>query len=119
MLRECHFRITDLVMISFRYCAENAVEIPRKYRGQTAENSMGNPRVSYAKRSVYNTRRTPDFYIGEGADMLRKADNGVCGSGWRCGDMRSVQLMKGSEKLIKQYHVTSIVVKWWPVAVRP
>ena len=55
MLRECYFCITDLVMISFRYCAENAAEIPRKYRGQTAENTAGNPQVSYAKRSVYNT----------------------------------------------------------------
>ena len=27
-----------------------------KYRGKTAENTMGNPRISYAKRSVYNTK---------------------------------------------------------------
>ena len=55
MLHECHFRITDLMMISFRCCAENAAEIPWKYRGQTVENTAGNPQVSYAKRSVYNT----------------------------------------------------------------
>ena len=58
MLCECHFRITDLMMISFRYCAENAAEIPQKYRGQTAENTAGNLQVSYAKRSVYNTKQT-------------------------------------------------------------
>ena len=58
MLRECHFHITDLVMISFRYCAENAAEIPREYQGQTAENTAGNPWVSYAKRPVYNTRES-------------------------------------------------------------
>jgi hypothetical protein len=29
-------------------------------------------------------RRTPNFYIGEGADMLRKADNVVCGGGRWC-----------------------------------
>ena len=55
VLHECYFRITDLMMISFRYCAENAAEIPRKYRGQTAENTAENLWVSYAKRSVYNT----------------------------------------------------------------
>ena len=59
MLRECHFRITDLVMISFRYCAENAVEIPQRYRGQTVENTTGNLWVSYAKRSVYNALSNP------------------------------------------------------------
>ena len=60
MLHECHFCITDLVMISFRYCAENAAEILRKYQGQTAENTVGHLWVCYAKRSVYNTLQEYD-----------------------------------------------------------
>ena len=83
MLCECHFRITDLVMVSFSYCAENAAEIPWEYRGQTAENTAGNPRVSYAKRSVYNRTHHPPTAsqatargVGRGwNDQTRGGDN--------------------------------------------
>ena len=45
-----------------RYCAENAVGILWEYRGQTAENTMGTPRVSYAKRLVYNSSDASSDY---------------------------------------------------------